>query len=446
MEATQKLVDFILDVDYEDITEEATEVAKQCFLDCIGVSLAGSVLPISEILMSYVRVIGGRSRCSIIGSDVKTSPVNAALVNGTLGHALDYDDMIFPLIGHPTVPVLPAVLAVGEFIGASGKQAITAFSLGFEALCKIGAAVSPSHWYKGFHSTATVGTFGAVAAASKLLNLNEEQMLNAFGIAGSQAAGLKQNFGTMTKPFHAGHAAESGVKAALLAKNGFTAAKNILEGQFGFAKLMADRYDFSVIDKLGNPWDLVDPAPFFKPYPSCGGTHAAMNAMLSLIEEYDIRHDEVESLEAGMNPIAPEELIYIEPKTAFEGKFSMQFCLAILLLEREAGLAQFTNEKVRNPRTMELMKRIKLYVDPEITASVPPEWGDKSAVVKVKLKDGRYYTRKRDIRHLTWDELISKYKDCAKVVLPRDKITKSIEVVMNLQKLENIRQLMELTY
>ena len=378
MEATKKLCNFVLKTKYEDLPEKSINIAKGCILDCIGVSLAACVHPIAEILESYLKELGGTPRSTVIGSGTKTSPVNAALVNGTLGHALDYDDFALPAIAHPTVTIFPTVLALGESIGVTGKDVLLAFVLGYETFCKIGAVINPSHWYKGFHATGTFGAYGAVAAASKLLNLDEVQTTNAFGIVGSLASGLKQNIGTMTKPLHAGHAAEGGVKAALLAKRGFTAAKDVFEGRMGFAKLMADSQDFSVVDKFGNPWEIVDPAPFIKPHPSCGGTHAAMNAMFSLINEYDIKPDEVEHLDAGMNPGGLEELIYSEPKSAFQARFSIQFCLAILLLERKGRLAQFTDEKVRDPKIVELMKRITLSVDPELTESLALEWGGKT--------------------------------------------------------------------
>jgi len=444
---TEKLAHFIVQTKYEELPQKAIDNAKQCILDCIGVSFAGyALLPIGKILESYLKEVGGAPKSSVIGSGIRTSPVNAALVNGTLGHALDYDDFALPALSHPSVTILPAVLALGEVTEATGKDALLAFIVGFEAFCKIAHAVQPSHWYKGYHATGTFGTFGATAAASKLLDLDEEQLINALGIAGSEAAGLKQNFGTMTKPFHAGHAAENGIKAALLAKNGFTAAKDILEGRLGFAKVMTDNYDFSILDKLGNPWEIVDPAPYIKLHPSCGGTHAAMTAMLSLINEYDIKAEEVERVDAGTNPGGFEQLIYAEPKNQLQAKFSIQFCLAILLLEREAGLAQFTDDKVTDPKTVELMKRITLYIDPEVTKTTPLEWSDKTAVVKIKMKDGREFQRTSDIRHLSWDEIKSKYKECARFILPEDKIEESIEAITNLENLINMSSLIEVIH
>ena len=446
MNATKKLVNFIVNTRYEDLPSEGKRRAKECILDCIGVSLAGSVQPIAQILESYLKELGGTPRSTVVGLGVKTSPVNAALTNGTLGHALDYDDTALPAISHPTVTILPAVLAIGEMTGATGKEVLLAYILGYEVFCKVGAAVNPSHWYRGFHSTGTFGTYGAVSAASKLLKLDEEQVTNAFGIAASLASGLKQNIGTMTKPFHAGHAAEGGVKAALLAKKGFTAAKDVLEGRMGFANVLADRHDFSVLEKLGHQWEIVDPAPFIKPHPSCAGTHAAMNAMLSLIKEHDIKPDEVEHVDAGMNPGALEELIYTEPKDALEAKFSMQFCLAILFLERKGGLARHTDAKVRDPRIVELMKRITLYVDPELTESLPLEWVDKTATVKVRLKDGREYNRTADLPRLTWDEIREKYEECASLALPENKVKKSIDIVAGLEELKNLRSLIKVVH
>jgi len=444
---TKKIVDIIIKTKYEDLPEEAINNAKQCVLDCIGVSFAGYALhPIGKILESYIEEIGGTPKSSIIGSGIKTSLINAALVNGTLGHALDYDDFALPALSHPSVTILPAILALSEANGATGKAALLAFIVGFETFCKIADAVQPSHWYKGYHATGTFGTFGATAAAAKLLKLDAEQLTNALGIAGSEAAGLKQNFGTMTKPFHAGQAAENGIKAVLLAKRGFTAAKDILEGRLGFANVMTDKYDFSVLDKLGNPWDIVDPAPFIKLHPSCGGTHASMTAMLSLIEEHNIKPDEVEHVDAGTNPGGVEQLIYTEPKDQLQAKFSIQFCLAILLLERKAGLAQFTDTKVTDPKTVELMKRITLYIDPELTKTVPLEWADKTATVKIKMKDGREFQRTSDIRHPSWDEIKAKYEECARLVLPEDKIQKSIDLTTNLENLSDINSLIEVIH
>ena len=448
LRATESAAKFVCNTNYQDIPRDVLEQAKRCILDFIGVSIAGSRYPIGGILRNYIAEEESHPRCTVIGLGVKTSTTNGAFANGTLGHALDFDDMIFPLVGHPTVPVIPAVLALAERLGANGRDALLAFNLGFDVLCKLGGAVAPAHWYKGFHSTATVGTFGAVLAASKLLKLGLEQTLYALGIAGSQAAGLKQNLGTMTKPFHAGHAAECGVRAAFLARNGFTAAKDVLEGRFGFCRLMTDNnYDLKKLtDGLGERWDIVDPGVFIKPYPSCGGTHAAITAMLSLINEHGITPEQVERVDAGMNAIGPEELIYTDPKTALEGKFSMQFVLAMALLYRKVKLELFTDDKVTDPGTIDMMKKVTLYIDEEISRDVPREWGDKTAVVNVKLKNGTKYRRRVDIKNISDEDLFNKFRDCCKGTLPEGRIETLLEKVMHLERVDSIGELMSLTH
>ncbi|MFC2009216.1 MmgE/PrpD family protein [Chloroflexota bacterium] len=445
MGITEKIVDSVLGTQYSHLPQEAIERAKQCVLDCTGVALAACTYPIAAILESYLDEVGGHEQCSVLGLGTRTSTVNAALVNGTLCHALDYDDTHLPALAHPTTTVLPAVLAAAERTEAGGKEVLLALILGIEVFTRIGGVVNPGHWYRGFHATGTLGAFGAVSATGKLLNLNREQMVNAFGIAASEAAGLKQNFGTMTKPFHAGHAAESGVKAALLAKRGFTAAKDAFEGRLGFANVLTDSRNFAYLEHFGDPWEVAGPGMFFKRSPSCGGTAAAIWALESLIQEHDIRPEQVERIDAGTNPAGPEQLIYTEPKNALQAKFSMQFCLALMLTERQTRLADFTDEKVNDPQMVELMKRINLYVDPELTKTVPREWGDKTKRVNVKLKNGREYGRTTDFKHLSWGELVEKYEECAGLFLPQDKVRQSIELIGNLDDETSIQRLMQLT-
>ena len=451
MGATQQLVDFIIGTKYEDLPPEAIHTAKGCILDYLGVSLLGSIQPIAKILESYLKVVGGTPQSTIIGSGSKTSSVQAAFVNGTLGHAIDYDDNALIAQAHPTVTIFPAVLALGEATGAKGQDILLSYILGYETFSKMGMALNPSHWYRGFHSTGTFGTYGAVASASKVLGLDSEQMTNAFGIAGSSASGLKQNFGTMTKPYHAGHAAEGGVKAALLSKNGFTAAKDVLEGRLGFARVTAEKQDLTVFSKLGTPWGIVysgevDTSPFIKPFPSCGATHAAMEALFSLIREYDIKPDEVEWVNAGMNLGGVESLPYLEPMDSLQGKFSMQFCLAVALLERRAGLPQFTDVKVRDPKTRELMKRIVLSVDPDLSKSLPLELCDHTATVRMRMKNGREYKQTASLRHLPWEEITSKFEECVSSILAKEDAKKIIDLTANLERLKDLSPLMELLH
>ncbi|MFH0845540.1 MAG: MmgE/PrpD family protein [Pseudomonadota bacterium] len=445
MFVTEKLANLVYGTQYADLPEKAVNASKQCFLDCIGVALAGCTHPIAQILESYLSEVGGNPQSTVLGLGSKTSTVNAALADGILGHALDYDDYAFPAIGHPTVTVLPAVLALGEHLDSSGKDLILAFVIGFEVFMITGGVVNPGHWYKGFHATGTLGALGAAAASCKLLSLDKAQIVNALGIAASGAAGLKQNFGTMTKPFHAGHAAETGVKAALLAKRGLTAAKDAFEGRLGFANVLTDKRDFGYLDNLGNPWAIAGPGLFFKQSPSCSGTAAGIWALESLIKEHDIKPDDVERIDAGTNPGGPEQLIYTEPKNALQAKFSMQFCLALMLTGRKTRLADFTDEMVQDPVMVDLMKRINLVVDPELTERVPLEWVDKTTRVVIRMKDGRRFERTADLKQLTSENLIDKYEECAGLLLPQSQVRQSIEVIRNLEAQKDVARLLELT-
>jgi len=446
MEVTQRLADFIVSSKYEDIPKQAADMAKRCILDCLGVTIGASIEPISKIIRTYIEDQGGKPQSTVIGLNLKTSSSNAAFANGLLGHALDYDDLQMNFWGHPTVVTLPAALAIGEWIRASGKDLITALVLGIEAECKIGAAVNPSHYMKGWHNTATIGTFGAAVAAGRLLNLDSEQMACALGIAGSQSAGLKENFGTMTKPFHAGQAARNGTVAALLASKGFTGARNILEGKSGFCQVMSERYDLNKItENLGKSWDILD--VIFKPYPCCGSIHPALDAMIFLAREHNINPEDVASVEVSTaNPLALDEVSRPEPKTVNDARFSTEFCLAIALLDREVSLKQFAVEKLKDQQILRHARKVRLRVDPGIAKGDPRS---KATIVKVKMKNAKGYARREDFargwpqRPMSEKELVEKYARCVNLLLPKRKIDKSIDLIMELEKLDDINNLIE---
>jgi 2-methylcitrate dehydratase PrpD len=437
------LVEFARACRPEDIPDDVALCAKLSILDALGVSLAAADEPIAGIIERYVHRLGGAEQATVLVSGTRTSAPLAAFANGVLCHAIDYDDMHFPTIAHPTTAVLPAALAAGELTGARGADVLRGFVLGMEAFCKVGGVMNPGHWYRGYHATGTFGAVGAGVAAAAILGLDEPGFLQALGIAGTAAAGLKQNLGTMTKPFHAGHAAENGVKAALLAADGFTATERILEGRFGLFRVTTDVARLEYLDRLGDPWDLVDPGVIVKRYPSCGGTHAAIHALLSLVDEHDIGADDVEHVDAGMNPIGPEELIYPEPRTPLEAKFSMQFCLAVALLERRVSPAEFTDEKVRDSRVVELERRITLSVDPDVTARVPLEEGDLEAVVTVRLRDGTEYRRGHRLGPLPAEVVQAKFMECVAGRLPDGGAEAVVEAVLGLELLPDLGPLFD---
>ena len=291
---TSEVIKFIENVSFQDFPEEALAIAKRCIIDGLGVILAGSTQPAGRILHEHVFGKDTRTDASVLGAEgFKTSIAGAALVNGTSGHALDWDDTqlatsadrIFGLLTHPTIPPLVTALAIGEKEEISGEQFLTAFLTGFEVECKISEAIHPDHYKKGFHSSATVGTFGAATTAAKLLGLDKQQLEHMLAIAASSASGIRVNFGSMTKPLHVGRAAQNGIVAAELAGLGFTGGKDALDPPWGFFQTFSHGGGFDenrIVGKLGNPHTIVTPGVSIKPYP-CGVLgHPTMDAMRRL--------------------------------------------------------------------------------------------------------------------------------------------------------------------
>ena len=278
------------------------------------------------------------------------------MANGTFIHADDYDDTqlsvapdrIYGLLTHPTVPVLPPVLALAEMNGFTGEEITTAYHVGVEVECKIAEAISPRHYGAGFHSTGTLGSFGSAAACAKLMKLDAKKTANALGIVAAEAGGLRSNFGSMTKPFTAGHAAENGVVAVDFAALGWTASEEILEAKEGFFSAAGGGFDpQAIMNRLGKPWTFANPGVSIKPFPSGSLTHPAMGEMLRLAKEHNINPANVEKVDMGGNSGMMSALIQHHPDNSLQGKFSMEFCMAILLLDRKAGLNEFTDPVVR---------------------------------------------------------------------------------------------------
>jgi 2-methylcitrate dehydratase PrpD len=452
MGLTQEVASFVNKTFYRDIAPEVIDRARGFILDGLGVVVAGSTEKGSRILHDYVRHMGGSGEATVFGARFSAPAAKAALANGVSGHAMDYDDTqlstskeaVYGLLTHPTTPVLSAVLAVGERAGISGREMLLAYILGVEVECRIADAIDPRHYQAGFHSTATIGGLGAAMAVGKILRLKEEPLLRTLGLAASMASGLRENFGTMTKPLHAGRAAENGVTAAELASRGFTSAINIIEARRGLFNAMAGGGDASKIaGRLGNPYFMVEPGISIKPYPSGSLSHPAQDVILDLVKKHDLRADTIDSVVVGTNSNVPNALIYSIAKTSLEGKFSIPFCMAIAIVERKAGIAQFTDRKVRNPRVVEMMKRVSLVVDPELEAL---GYDQVRSRVTVKLKDGRTLEGRADVarghpeKPMSWDELAEKFRDCCRLV-PGVQTEEAIGLVAELEKQKTIAPL-----
>ena len=450
MGLTEEVVSFVYRTRYRDIPPEVFRLAQGFVLDGLGVIVAGSTEKGSRILHNYIRQMGGSAEATVIGPRFAAPAPKAALANGASGHAMDYDDTqlstskegVYGLLTHPTIPVLSAVLAVGEKERISGKEMLLAYILGVEVECRIADAINPRHYQAGFHSTATIGGLGAAMAVGKLLGLKKEALARTLGLAASMASGLRENFGTMTKPLHAGRAAENGVTAAQLAERGFTSATNIIEAKRGLFNAMAGGGDDSkILGRLGNPYFMQEPGISIKPYPSGSLSHPAQDVILELVKKHDLRAAQIDTVEVGTNSNVPNALIYPMPTTSLEGKFSIPFCMAIAILERKAGIAQFTDRKVRQPAVVELMKRVTLYVDAELEAL---GFDQVRSRVRVKLKDGRTVEGRADVakghplKPMNWAELAEKFQDCGRLVLSDNNIEVAIGLVAELDKLKNI--------
>lgn len=450
MGLTEEVVSFVYRTRYRDVPPEVVRLARGFILDGLGVIVAGSTEKGSRILHNYIRQMGGNAEATVIGPRFAAPAPKAALANGASGHAMDYDDTqlstskegVYGLLTHPTIPVLSAVLAVGEKERISGQEMLLAYILGVEVECRIADAINPRHYQAGFHSTATIGGLGAAMAVGKLLGLREEPLARTLGLAASMASGLRENFGTMTKPLHAGRAAENGVTAAQLAERGFTSAVNIIEAKRGLFNAMAGGGDESkILGRLGNPYFMQEPGISIKPYPSGSLSHPAQDVILDLVRRHDLRPQDIESVEVGTNSNVPNALIYPMPTTSLEGKFSIPFCMAIAILERKAGIAQFTDRKVRQTAVVELMKRVTLYVDAELEAL---GYDQVRSRVRVKLKDGRTIEGRADVakghplKPMSWADLAEKFRDCGRLALSRGDTEAAIELVGELEKMKSI--------
>ena len=450
MGATEGIARFVVETESASIPGEVIGAARDGFLDGLGVTLAGSVEPASTIVADYVRELGGTPQAGIIAHGFRSTAPQAALANGTMAHALDYDDVIWLMSGHPahpTVPVMPVVLALGEMRHSPGRDVLAAYIVGVEVEARVGAGIGRRHYAVGWHPTATLGTLGATAAAARLLGLDVSRTRMALGIAASEASGLRQNFGTMTKPLHAGLAARNGIIAAVLAGKGFTADESTLESQFGFSSVLGGEgeYDLAAMTRdLGNPFAIADPGLDVKPYPCCRYTHRCIDAMLHIVAKHHPAPEDVVQVECYTSPFVPRIVIHHRPATSLEGKFSMEYCMARALIDGEMWIAQFAEEKVLDPGVQELLRRVR-YVHP-----VGAEDQRHPEVVTVKLHDGRQYSHEvlsakgSPDNPLTSDELERKYRDCSSTALSAEATERSLAIVSRLEDVSDIAELCDL--
>ena len=451
---TEEIADFAARTRYDDLPGEVIERGKIHILDAVGLSLCGAQTRTCEIAQAHIVSLRCGDDAAVFGTALRTAPRFAAFANGTAIHAHNFDDTN-PQASpdrnggiHATGAVLAAALAVGESEGRSGRALLEAYLVGVEVACKVNHAIGARHVEAGYHPTATLNMFGAAASVGRLRGLDAMQIRHALGIAASQAGGVRANFGALVEPLHSGHAAECGVAAADLASRGLTAAPDAIEARFGFFDAAGDGYNAAAIaGKLGAPWVFVDPGMWIKPYPSGALTHPAMTLLLKLIDDNDVSADQVARLRVGTNRRIADTLIHNRPGTALEAKFSMPFCVAMIVLERRAGLSAFTDEVVQRDDVRAMMEKID-YVTYEKTE---PGYTNVTTFVDLTLTDGRTFSGRADFakgstqQPMSLAEVRDKFLGCADYAdWPRHKADALIDAVARLEHVADIRDLTRL--
>jgi aconitate decarboxylase len=443
---TERFADCILGVSFDRLPPEAIEIARHVALDGIAVMLAGSAEPlgVGRIITNYVRQAGGHPESSVIAGGFRTSMANAAFANGTMAHALDFDNTFYPL-NHPTSPTLPAIFAIAEARSLSGRAAVEAIVTAFEVQARLRMAATGLDTGKGFHKPGTTGTIGATAAAAKLLGLDRGQLLMALGTAGSRAGSLSINTGSMTKSSHSGHAARMGVECAILAGMGWTASPDLFEpGGFfdAFAGGLAEPE--AMIKDFGQPFRMVDPGVGFKKYPCNYFTHRPIDAALALRAEHGIQPEQIAHVEVRFPAFQ-----YVDrpaPATGLDGKFSVQYTTAIALLDGSVTVGSFSNERRFADDVAELLPKVAMVVDP----SIPNDFARMHVEVRITLYDGRVVTRRlRELSGfvgypLSREERLAKYFACADGIIPRERADRVLDIVEALERQTDIGALMDL--
>lgn len=453
---TGELADYVQGVKFDALPDRVVQRAKEAVIDGIGVMLSGYTSDCATLIRRYIGTLGVSGTSTVCGAGQTLPAEYAALANGVSGHALDFDDTqisslpdrVYGLLTHPTTPVLSAALPVAEEVQASGRDLLAAFCCGVEVACKMAEAIKPYHYQNGFHSTGTIGIFGAAAAAAKLYGMDAAGISQALGIAASKSAGIRVAFGTMTKPYHAGAAAQGGVVAAQLARIGYRTAPDALDGPWGYFQVAGGGVEPEAIQgKLGNPYALVDPGVSIKPYPCGSLAHPSMDALLGLVLERDIKAEAVVSVRLGTTSNVLAALRYAEPTDELEAKFSIPFCLGILLLERRGGIEQFTNETVLRPDVRQMMAKVTPYLHQGLEAM---GFQRIRSLVEVNLQDGTVLSKEASTsrgtpeRPMTREELAGKFYDCARGVLAEPAQERVLEQVYRLETLEGVGQLTSL--
>lgn len=451
MGLTKDLAGYCNQLKFSRLPEEVVDRVKYLFLDFIGVACRGSQEDSSRCMYQFIRERGDGGRGGVIvGTKDKAPYIYSALANGTSSHAIEMDDVNNESSLHPGVVVFSSALASGEMVGANGKRFIEAVVTGYEVIVRLGKAIGPANSYsRGFHPTATCGTLGSSAVASRMMNLGTEKMVSAMGIAGSQAAGSMEYLaqGAWTKRFHAGWAAHSGMVAALLSKKGFQGPTSIIEGRDGFLHSYSDGANPDrVLDGIGSGFEILRTS--IKPYACCRYMQPPIDAVLNIIKENDVRPDQVGKvrlglLRAGAGLIAePREKKY-RPRSIVDAQFSMPFGAAVAILYQKAGLREFQLSRIRSEEVREMMMRVEYFVDPDLDRNFPKQW---SATAEILTKDAKRYFKKIEYpkgdpeNPLSWEEMIEKFNDLTHRHFTKERRFMIVNEVKELDRIQDFRK------
>lgn len=461
---TAAVTRFVAGLEFNALPDDVVALSRRCILDGLAVMLGGSEQPGMKPLERWLKRTGGSPDSRLLGEAGTRLPAHmAALWHGTAGHAMDWDDTQlaegpgrpYGLLMHPTVPPLAAALAMSDLVArergrpVTGAEFVTAFNAGFETGCKIAEAINPDHYMRGFHTSGTIGSFAAAASASKLLQLDLDGVARAIGLAASLTGGIRAGFGTMTKPLHVGRAAENGVMAALLSRDGLSANTEALDGKWGYLSIAGPGGEPALVrDRFGAPFTMASPGVSIKPYPSGVLTHPSMDALLFLMRDERLSAKDIEAVElhAGRNVLGP--IRFTVARTELEGKFSFAFLLAAIILRGRAGKAEFTDEFVSSPECQAMQRRISTHYD----QAVEDMGYDRiRSRVVVRTTDGRRLERWADENYrgsphnpLSQTDLENKFRDCAAGILPENQTTAVFDAVRRIEALPDVSILLEL--
>jgi len=449
IDATEKLADFIVNTEYEQFPKDVIDAAKESFIDFLAVSIAGSSEgQLSKLLIDLLLKMGGKEECSILGVKKKVPSVNAALANGVSGHSMDLDDGHRKALGHPGVSVIPAALALGELKGCNGKNLLTSIIIGYEIFVRVGKAVNPSLFSRGFHTTGVCGTLAGASAAAKVLSLDKEKIISTLGIAGTQSSGLLvvTHSGQMMKPLNAGKAAQNGVVSALLSQAGALGSSKILEGKDGFVQAFSDNCDYSLmLDRLGENFEIKN--CYKKFYPACRHSHAAIDAALYLKNKFnimtrDIREINVTAYPAALKLTEKKDMPIDEAGT----RFNLAFVVSLALANGRVGIKDFSIENTKNIEIKNLFRKVRIKSDASLESKEKNIRGSKVGVV---LVDGKKYEKivqlpRGELENpASLEDFYSKYYECTENYWPRKKQENILEIINNLEEISNINYLMD---